>query len=146
MDNEIQEFNTARQAVVQTYKSTVLKVRKIATHITFNKTCLNKSITPKYAQIKIKHNNQACLLYTSIYDCYSWQLNEYWKEIGLCIVRFVTKNLTMFLFRIFRIKCKSILTVSYKTKFSSHNNIIIHVQYITVLSIYTETNKLKYQI
>ena len=56
MDNEIQEFNSARRATVQTYKFTILKVRKIVAHITFNKTCLNKSITQKYAQIKIKHN------------------------------------------------------------------------------------------
>ena len=59
MDNEIQEFNSARRANVQAYKSTTLKVRKIVAHITFNKTCINNSLTPKYAQIKIKHNNQA---------------------------------------------------------------------------------------
>ena len=61
MDNEIQEFNSARPANnnVQAYKFTTLKVRKIVAHITFNKTGINKSLTPKYAQIKIKHNNQA---------------------------------------------------------------------------------------
>lgn len=45
MANKIKEFNRARKAIVQTYRSAVLRGRKMATHITFNKTCLKNSIS-----------------------------------------------------------------------------------------------------
>jgi len=58
--DRIQQFNIAERAkTVHGYRQTSLKICEITFHLSFNYQCLQNNLTPKYANIQIKHNTPA---------------------------------------------------------------------------------------